>query len=313
MNDKARQQVETIKARAKAQTFGVEMECVGVPPARLRDAVLATLRQTAATDLNTATTFSEAQGRDRYSRLNPAIKMADGRLWVFTHDGSLSDYQNSCEIVSPILTHADMPLLQAIARAARAAGARADHSCGLHVHVGIQDFTPYAIKALVAQVGMRETLIVEAVGMHANRRYYAGMLPAAYRASFKTARIEDGITAQEFGLDAGRQQSPGRYVGLNLTSLASRPTVEFRYFNGTLHAGKIKSYVQLCTHLCAVAIETKVAVFARKTTKPLVANLATVGAFLREFCIERKDPEYATAYELLTRRFRRGRHEGQAL
>jgi hypothetical protein len=272
--------------------------------------VLAILHQTGATDLTSPDAFTMTQAPDRYRRMNPAIRMADSRTWVFTHDGSLSDYSNGCEIVSPILTHADMPLLQAIARAARAAGARVDQSCGLHVHVGVQQFTPYAIKALMAQVGTREPLIMAAVGMYERRRYYAAPLPEAFRASFKVAKIEDGITAQQFGIEAGARTNPGRYCGLNLTSLASRPTVEFRYFNGTLHAGKIKSYVQLCTHLCAVAIETKVAVFARRTQKPLVANLATVGAFLREFCIERKDPEYATAYELLTRRFRAGAREG---
>lgn len=37
-----------------------------------------------------------------------------------------------------------------------------------------------------------------------------------------------------------------RYHGLNLHSVFSKGTIEFRMFNSTLHAGEVKSYIQLC-------------------------------------------------------------------
>jgi hypothetical protein len=37
-----------------------------------------------------------------------------------------------------------------------------------------------------------------------------------------------------------------RYRGLNLHTVFNKGTVEFRLFNSTLHAGEIKSYIQLC-------------------------------------------------------------------
>lgn len=37
-----------------------------------------------------------------------------------------------------------------------------------------------------------------------------------------------------------------RYHALNLHSVFSKGTVEFRMFNSTLHAGEVKSYIQLC-------------------------------------------------------------------
>ena len=45
-----------------------------------------------------------------------------------------------------------------------------------------------------------------------------------------------------------------RYHGLNLHAFFSKGTVEFRLFNGTLHAGKIKAYVQFCLAVSAWAI-----------------------------------------------------------
>ena len=47
-----------------------------------------------------------------------------------------------------------------------------------------------------------------------------------------------------------------RYHGLNLHAFFSKGTVEFRLFNGTLHAGKIKAYVQFCLAVSAWAITT---------------------------------------------------------
>lgn len=45
-----------------------------------------------------------------------------------------------------------------------------------------------------------------------------------------------------------------RYHGLNLHSYFSKKTVEFRLFNSTLHAGKIKAYIQFCLAVSAWSI-----------------------------------------------------------
>ncbi len=56
-----------------------------------------------------------------------------------------------------------------------------------------------------------------------------------------------------------------RYKGLNLHSVFYKGTLEFRIFNSTLHAGEIKSYIQLCLAISNQALEQKSARF-RKTT-----------------------------------------------
>ena len=48
-----------------------------------------------------------------------------------------------------------------------------------------------------------------------------------------------------------------RYHGVNLNSLFFRGTIEFRWFQGTIHAGEIKSYIQLVLAIAAKAISAK--------------------------------------------------------
>ena len=48
-----------------------------------------------------------------------------------------------------------------------------------------------------------------------------------------------------------------RYRGLNLHSVFQKGTVEFRLFNSTLHAGKVKSYVQLALAISHQALIQK--------------------------------------------------------
>ena len=45
-----------------------------------------------------------------------------------------------------------------------------------------------------------------------------------------------------------------RYHGINLHAFFTKGTVEFRLFNGTTHAGKIKAYIQFCLAMSAWAI-----------------------------------------------------------
>ena len=65
-----------------------------------------------------------------------------------------------------------------------------------------------------------------------------------------------------FGRDEHYNNS--RYHGLNLHATFTKGTVEFRLFNGTLHAGEIKAYIQFCLAVAHQALTQKKA-SARKT------------------------------------------------
>ena len=60
------------------------------------------------------------------------------------------------------------------------------------------------------------------------------------------------------GSDGSREHyHSSRYHCLNLHSVFQKGTVEFRAFNGDLHAGKIKAYVQFCLAITAQALNQR--------------------------------------------------------
>ena len=73
---------------------------------------------------------------------------------------------------------------------------------------------------------------------------------AAERIWYSSAN--DGYT----GTIDHQHYNPTRYHGINLHAFFTKGTVEFRLFNGTTHAGKIKAYIQFCLAMSGWAIET---------------------------------------------------------
>ena len=58
------------------------------------------------------------------------------------------------------------------------------------------------------------------------------------------------------------------YHGLNLHSVWFRGTVEFRWFEATLHAGTVKAYVQFVLALAAKALKAKAAAARKRKITP---------------------------------------------
>jgi hypothetical protein len=234
---------------AETNRFGIEIETVGIDHASLARAI------------HSAIPGSRLSG---YA----LVVMADGRTWKVVNDGSLSGHLNG-EIVSPILTHADLDTLQSIVRAVREAGARANYSCGIHIHVDGSRFDGRSIQNLVNIVCKHERLIEKALGIDADRlNRYTKSLDSDFLARLDARRVRslDDMKAAWYGSAHYRadRYDHTRYHGLNLNSLFYRGTVEFRYFNGSLHAGEVKSYVLLCLALVQRAQTIKASSRARR-------------------------------------------------
>jgi hypothetical protein len=63
-----------------------------------------------------------------------------------------------------------------------------------------------------------------------------------------------------------------RYQTVNFGSFWVRSTVEFRFFESTLHAGKVKAAVQFCLALCARALTSHGASARQRTYDPASAK-----------------------------------------
>ena len=251
----------------KTQTFGVELETTGLGRGR-------TARVLAA---HFGTTAQHIGGHMDVWK----VPMPDGRQWTIESDASVTE--PAAEVVSPVCRWEDIPMVQEAVRALRRAGAKADASCGVHVHVGLGGHTPQSLRRLVNIVNAREDLLTQALGITPGRRcQYCEPVNQRFLAELnrRKPRTMDGFAALWYaansaaGADwrtcAARHYDPSRYHLLNLHAAFSteRParTIEFRAFNGTLHAGEIKAYIQLCLAVSHQALTSKSASPARPDT-----------------------------------------------
>jgi hypothetical protein len=198
-----------------------------------------------------------------------------GRVWKVVKDASLVNVPEHlrAELVTPILSYSDLDTLQQVVRAVRAAGARVDKTTGIHVHVGAAPFDGRGLTRLAKLVYKQEPLIFAALGLERARAdRYAKPLNPDFIAKLERYRpqTKDQLNRIWYG---HRNYSPQhydatRYYGVNFHNVWYRGTVEFRWFEGTLHAGKIKAYVQLVLALAAKGLNSRAASSRKREFRP---------------------------------------------
>ena len=104
----------------KTLRFGIEIETVGLRRELIARAIHSVVGGSVEMD---------------YGSLSGRVTDLSGRVWRVVRDGSLSGGENSGEIVSPVLGYDDIDELQNVVRAVRTAGAKADPSTGIHIHI----------------------------------------------------------------------------------------------------------------------------------------------------------------------------------
>jgi hypothetical protein len=239
--------------------FGIEIETVGLGHEGAMKAVKKGL-ENAGID---GATISYGGGYYR----TYTCTMPDGRKWKGMSDASIRG-ANGAEIVSPILRYTDMNAVQEIVRAVRRAGGKVNNSCGMHIHVDGAAFLakPKALSNLIKLTHQQEDLIREAIGMDPSRNRWAQPVNPRFLAALERNRGRSTAairTAWYETSDAGTYNTSqhyhgSRYRGVNLHSLFNGcGTVEFRYFDATLHAGKVKGYIQFCLALAAKALNAR--------------------------------------------------------
>ena len=178
-----------------------------------------------------------------------------------------------CELVTPILRYEDIATLQELCRRLRKAGAKSDASrgCGVHIHIGAGKHTPHTLRNLANIMASHERLLADALQLDAGRvdRYCRTVDPEFLRLLNKekprTMRALAGLWYTSQGESYGRHQhyNGSRYHMLNLHATFTKGTIEFRLFQfdtpdgerkGGIHAGQLKSYIQLCLALSQMAL-----------------------------------------------------------
>lgn len=248
----------------KNQLFGVEVEMTGITREKAARLVAGVL----------GTTPSHPESNCYHTR---TIADQAARKWKIMRDSSITPIRNDdtiepldeyrVEFVTPPLNYSDIELLQIIIRKLRENGAKAHSSCGIHIHVDGANHTAVSLRRLVNFMTARQDLIYEALQIGDRESNWCHKLNKTLLDAMKKdknltkekaeeiwySRANDGYCG---GIDHQHYNST-RYHGVNLHSFFTKGTVEFRLFNSTLHAGKIKAYIQFCLAVSAWAITSQ--------------------------------------------------------
>ena len=232
----------------KDQSFGLELEFIGITRERAAQAIAMTI--------NGNYNYDREIGYDRR-----VVRDAAGRKWSICSDASVA----GGEFVTPKCNYDDIPMVQECIRALRRAGARVDATCGIHVHVDGANHTAKRLKNLLYTFRAKEDLIFKAVGTRQSRlgRWCKPISDELIGNVKKLRKVTDENLRETWYEtlapydNRGAHYNRSRYHALNLHSMWYRGTVEFRLFEATLHAGEVRAYINLCLAMSAAAINAK--------------------------------------------------------
>lgn len=295
------------------QNFGIEIEMTGITRNRAAE-VMAEFFGTRKE--YGGTYYDEYFARD-----------SEGRKWKVMSDSSIdcqrkdgrykvsADRAYSVELVSPICRYEDIVTIQELIRKLRASGAFVNSSCGIHIHISAAPFEASKLRNLVNIMAAKEDMIYKALKVSRGReneycrRIDGYFLEKLNRQKPKTLEHFKRLWYNDH--DGSREHyHDSRYRCLNLHSVFQKGTIEFRAFNGNLHAGKIKAYIQFCLAITAQAFNQRSASSARTqssnekyTFRVWLLRLGLIGEEYKtarghllnhlEGCIAWKDPEQA--------------------
>lgn len=251
--------------KTKDQKFGIEIELTGLTRAKA------------------ANIIAEYFGTESYHMggvYDPyVIKDGQNRKWKVVSDASIrctdrngneANRDHSVEVVSPICVYDDIETIQKIVRNLRTGGAVANSSCGIHIHINGAPYDAKSLRNLTNIMNSKENLIYKALQVNVSRENrYCQKVDQEFLEDLNRKKPKDLESIQNIwykGMDGSHEHyHVSRYHCLNLHSLFSKGTIEFRLFNSTTHAGKIKAYIQLCLAISNQALTQKCA--SRRVTE----------------------------------------------
>lgn len=244
----------------QGQNFGIEIEMTGITRSRAAEVI--------AAYFGTRIQY-EGTSYDAYYAID-----SESRKWKVMSDGSINcqrregrrkvfaDGSHSVEMVSPICQYKDIEVVQELVRKLREAGAFVNSSCGIHIHISAAPFDAPHLRNLVNIMAAKEDMIYKALKVARDREQsYCRKIDPHFleRLNQQKPTTREQLKRLWYNGDDGCRQHyhSSRYHCLNLHSVFQKGTVEFRAFNGELHAGKIKAYIQFCLAISAQALNQR--------------------------------------------------------
>lgn len=250
----------------KNQRFGIEIEMTGLTRKEASEIIALHF---------SSLSIHEGGGYDTYS-----VSDQHGRKWKIVSDASITpqcgnrstmNREYKVEMVSPICKYDDIEDIQEIVRKLRTEGnAKVNKSCGIHIHVDATPHDARSLRNITNIMYSKEDLIYKALQVDVRREHrYCKKVDESFIEKLNKRKPKDISQVENIWYNGNVYRShthydDSRYHALNLHSVFSKGTIEFRLFNGTLHAGKIKSYIQFCLAISHQAL-TQTKASRRKT------------------------------------------------
>ncbi len=238
----------------REQKFGIEIELTGITRQMAAEVLGEYFGNGYRYDGGYYETYSACDNQNRRWKL-----MYDSSIVAVKKRGNAPENQYKVELVSPICEYKDIPVIQEVVRKLREKGAVAGRKCGIHVHVNAAPHNARTLRNITNIMYCKEDLIYKALQVKVEREnQYCRKVEEEFLQMLnqkKPKTLEEVSKIWYKGRDgSSTHYHSSRYHCLNLHSVFQKGTVEFRLFNSTTHAGKIKTYIQFCLAISAQAL-----------------------------------------------------------
>lgn len=247
----------------RSQRFGIEMEMTGISRKKAAEVITAYFDTHEVYDGGSYDAYHVTDGQGRRWKV-----VSDASIHPAARDGRSASTLYKVEVVSPICHYEDIETIQELVRKLRHAGACVNRSCGIHIHV---DAAPHSVKTLRNLVNImvsKEDLLYKALAVDVAREdHYCQKTDLRFLEELNRKKPKSIEIFEEMWYHGDSRSydhyDETRYHALNLHSVFSKGTIEFRLFNGTMHAGKVKTYIQLSLAISHQALVQKGASHSR--------------------------------------------------
>lgn len=244
----------------KTRKYGIEIEMTGLTRSQAAKAMAKVLD---------GSVEHEGGHYDKY-----VVTDSKNRKWAIVYDGSINCYNAdgdhasksySVEMNSPAKEeYEDIPLLQEVVRALRRAGGVTGprYCAGTHIHISADDYTPQQMRNLVNIFASKENFLWDALQVSSARESYCHKMDKQFIEDINRKKPKDmeeikklwyrGRMSEQF-----QHYSNSRYVICNLHSFFQHGHYEIRAYNGSLHAGEVRSQIVLALAISNAAMTKK--------------------------------------------------------
>lgn len=240
----------------KNQRFGIEIEMTGITRSAAAKIIAKHFGTEASHVGGSYDTYTISDGTERRWKV-----VSDSSIRCQARGERMASKLYAVEVVSPICQYEDIETVQELIRELRKGGARVNDSCGIHIHVDASRHDPKTLRNVVNIMASKEDLLYKTLKVKIDRQYYCQKADLRFLedVNLKRPKSMSEFETLWYNGDSGRHSHyhSSRYHALNLHSVFSKGTIEFRMFNSTLHAGEVKSYIQLCLAISNQALVQK--------------------------------------------------------